>query len=96
MRLRGTGGRLVAGPHTAALLSSWEITRVEDHQNTGAWVGTARVAVRDAFWAEHGGDLDLVVPAGRVQWLWRGVRVAWGAGVATISGHGPPEVRHGA
>lgn len=93
MRLHGTEGRLVAGPHTAARLASWEITRVAERQNTADWVGTGRVVARDAFWSRHGGSLDLVVPAGTVRWVWRGVGVEWGEGVATISGHGPPEVR---
>jgi hypothetical protein len=93
MRTRAERAELRAGPHRAALLAGLELRRLDERQNAGDWAGSARVLERDAFWAEHGGALDLVVPVGAVRWVWRGVRVAWGEQQIGISGDGPPEVR---
>lgn len=94
MRIRGEGGELRAGPHVAAVLGAWTLERAAERLG-GGWTATATVRCRDAYWSTHGGRLDLVVPAGAVAWVWRGVDVSWGDGVA-ITGEGKPEVRHGA
>jgi len=92
VRIRGEGGEVRAGARVAATLGPWTLERPPDRLSGGSWVLAAAVRQRDAFWSAHGGRFDLVLPAGSVAWIYRGVGVAWGEQAVSISGIGKPEV----
>jgi hypothetical protein len=91
VRVTGTGGLLLAGGRVAARLGSWRLERLDEVFHVGRLLLTARVLERDAFWAAHVDRFDLRLDAGSCAWLWRGVVVTWGDGIA-VTVEGKPEV----
>lgn len=87
MQIKGVKGKLMAGGHVAAMLTSYEHTGTEDD-----WQTTATATEVNRFWLANSG-LALWLRVGKAWWVWKNVTVRLEGTAITITGAGRPEMR---